>query len=112
MTSLADKIRKQLKAGKRPKEIAAMFGTSEPYVRAVRQRTTVEGFPRLMPAGPPEVGSVPGDEIATAITRCAGSVADSVATAESIDSCEGRTIRYADSIFIDRRASVTMVRPV
>jgi hypothetical protein len=34
MTSLADKIRKQLKAGKKPKEIAAMFGTSETYVRA------------------------------------------------------------------------------
>ena len=50
MTSLADKIRKQLKAGKKPKEIAAMFGTSETYVRAVRQRTTVEGFPRLTPA--------------------------------------------------------------
>jgi hypothetical protein len=50
MTSLADKIRKQLKAGKRPKEIAAMFGTSAPYVRAVRQRTTVEGFPRHTPA--------------------------------------------------------------
>ena len=50
MTSLADKIRKQLKAGKKPKEIAAMFGTSEPYVRAVRQRTTVEGFPRRTPA--------------------------------------------------------------
>ena len=50
MTSLADKMRKQLKAGKKPKEIAAMFGTSETYVRAVRQRTTVEGFPRLTPA--------------------------------------------------------------
>ena len=50
MTSLADKIRKQLKAGKKPKEIAAMLGTSEPYVRAVRQRTTVEGFPRFTPA--------------------------------------------------------------
>ena len=50
---------------------------------------------------------MPKDEIATAITRCAGSLADSVATAESIDSCEGRTIRYGDSsqIFIDRRAS-------
>jgi hypothetical protein len=46
MTSLAEKIRKQLKAGKKLKEIAAMFGTSETYVRAVRQRTTVEGFPR------------------------------------------------------------------
>ena len=50
MTSLVDKIRKQLKAGKKPKEIAVMFGTSETYVRAVRQRTTVEGFPRLTPA--------------------------------------------------------------
>ena len=50
MTSLADKIRKQLKAAKKPKEIAGMFGTSETYVRAVRQRTTVEGFPRLTPA--------------------------------------------------------------
>jgi len=50
MTSLADRIRKQLKASKKPKEIAAMFGTSETYVRAVRQRTTVEGFPRLTPA--------------------------------------------------------------
>ena len=44
MTSLADKIRGQLKVGKTPKEIAAMFGTSETYVRAVKQRTTVEGF--------------------------------------------------------------------
>ena len=46
MTSLADKIRGQLKVGKTPKEIAAMFGTSETYVRAVKQRTTVEGFPK------------------------------------------------------------------
>ena len=46
MTSLADKIRGQLKVGKTPKEIAAMFGTSESYVRAVRQRTGADGFPR------------------------------------------------------------------
>jgi len=50
MTSLANKIRRHLKAGKKPKEIAAMFGTSETYVRVVRQRTTVEGFPRHTPA--------------------------------------------------------------
>jgi site-specific recombinase XerD len=46
MTSLADKIRHQLKAGKTPKKIAAMFGTSQPYVRAVRRRTGTDGFPR------------------------------------------------------------------
>ena len=46
MTSLADKIRRQLKAGKTPKEIAARFGTSDSYVRAVRQRTGADGFPR------------------------------------------------------------------
>ena len=50
MTSLANKIRRHLKAGKKPKEIAEMFGTSETYVRVVRQRTTVEGFPRHTPA--------------------------------------------------------------
>jgi hypothetical protein len=50
MTSLADKIRKQLKAGKKPKEIAAMFGTSVTYVRVVRQRTSMDGFPRLTAA--------------------------------------------------------------
>jgi hypothetical protein len=50
MTSLADKIRKQLKAGKKPKEIAAMFGTSESYVRAVRQRTSADGFPKCTAA--------------------------------------------------------------
>jgi len=50
MTSLADRIRKQLKASKKPKEIAAMLGTSETYVRVVRQRTTVEGHPRHTPA--------------------------------------------------------------
>ena len=36
MISLAGKIRRQLKAGKNPKEIAAMFGTSASYVRMVR----------------------------------------------------------------------------
>ena len=46
MTSLSDKIRGQLKAGKTPKKIAAMFGTSKSYVRAVRQRTGADGFPR------------------------------------------------------------------
>ena len=46
MTSLADKIRGQLKAGKTPKRIAAMFGTSANYVRMVRQRTGADGFPR------------------------------------------------------------------
>jgi len=50
MTSLADKIRGQLKAGKTPKEIATMFGTSESYVRAVRQRTGADGFPRYTAA--------------------------------------------------------------
>jgi hypothetical protein len=32
MILLADKIRRQLKAGKTPMEIAAMFGTSASYV--------------------------------------------------------------------------------
>ena len=50
MTSLADKIRRQLKAGKTPKKIATMFGTSESYVRAVRQRTGADGFPRYTAA--------------------------------------------------------------
>jgi hypothetical protein len=50
MSSLADKIRKQLKAGKKPKEIAAMLRTGEAYVWVIRQRTTAEGFPRLTPA--------------------------------------------------------------
>jgi hypothetical protein len=34
------------------------------------------------------------DEIATAIARCAGCLADSVAIGESIDSGEGRAIHY------------------
>ena len=44
------------------------------------------------------------DEIATAIARCAGSLTDSVATGESIDSGEGRAIHYGGSrdIFFDR----------
>ena len=50
MTSLADKVRGQLKAGKTPKKIAAMFGTSESYVRAVRQRTGADGYPRYTAA--------------------------------------------------------------
>src|SRR5215471_13994940 len=50
MTSLADKIRGQLKAGKTPKEIAAMFGTSANYVRSVRQRTGADGFLRCTAA--------------------------------------------------------------
>lgn len=50
MISLADKIRRQLKAGKTPKEIAAMFGTSDSYVRVIRQRTGAEGLPRLTAA--------------------------------------------------------------
>jgi len=50
MTSLADKIRRQLKAGKTPKKIAAMFGTSETYVRVIRQRTGADGFPKLTAA--------------------------------------------------------------
>jgi hypothetical protein len=37
---------------------------------------------------------VPRDEIATAIARCAGCFADSVATGESVDSGEGRAIHY------------------
>ena len=37
------------------------------------------------------------DEIATAIARCAGCLADSVATGESIDSGEGRAIHYGGS---------------
>ena len=50
------------------------------------------------------VSSVPMDEIATAIARCAGCLADSVATGESIDSGEGRAIHYGGSskIFFDR----------
>jgi hypothetical protein len=47
MISLADKIRRQLKAGKTPKEIAAMFGTSDSYVRVVRQRTARMGYQGL-----------------------------------------------------------------
>ena len=50
MISLADKIRRQLKAGKTPKEIAAMFGTSDNYVRVVRQRTGADGLPKLTAA--------------------------------------------------------------
>ena len=40
---------------------------------------------------------MPQDEIATAIARCAGCLADSVATGESIDSGEGRAIHYGGS---------------
>jgi hypothetical protein len=40
---------------------------------------------------------VPQDEIATAIARCAGCLADSVVTGESIDSGEGRAIHYGGS---------------
>jgi hypothetical protein len=50
MISLADKIRRQLKAGKTPKEIAAMFGTSDCYVRVIKQRTGADGLPRLTAA--------------------------------------------------------------
>lgn len=50
MTSLADKIRGQLKVGKTPKEIAAMFGTSVSYVRVIRQRTDGDGLPPLTAA--------------------------------------------------------------
>ena len=44
------------------------------------------------------------DEIATAIARCAGCLADSVVTGESIDSGEGRAIHYGGSsrIFFER----------
>jgi len=47
---------------------------------------------------------VPMDEIATAIARCAGRLADSVATGESIDTGERRAIRYGGSSknFFDR----------
>jgi hypothetical protein len=50
MISPADKIRRQLKAGKTPKEIAAMFGTSDSYVRVIRQRTGADGLPRITAA--------------------------------------------------------------
>ena len=51
-----------------------------------------------------EVSDVPMDEIATAIARCAGCLADSVVAAESIDSGEGRAIHCGGSsqIFFDR----------
>jgi hypothetical protein len=44
------------------------------------------------------------DEIATAIARCAGWLADSVVTGESIDSGEGRATHYGGSsqIFFNR----------
>ena len=50
------------------------------------------------------VRNAAGDELATAIARCAGCLADSVATAESIDSGEGRAIHCGGSsqIFFDR----------
>src|SRR5215468_3798539 len=38
--------------------------------------------------------NVPRDEIANAIARCAGRLADSVATGESIDLEDGRAIHY------------------
>ena len=44
------------------------------------------------------------DEIATAIARCAGCLADSVSTGESTDSGEGRAIHYgggSSKIFFD-----------
>ena len=46
----------------------------------------------------------PLDEIATAIARCAGCLAESVATGESIDKREGRAIHYGGSskIFFER----------
>ena len=49
---------------------------------------------------------VPVDEIATAIARCAGCLADSVVTGERIDRGEGRAIHYGGSnqIFFDRSA--------
>jgi hypothetical protein len=50
MILLADKIRRQLKAGKTPKEIAAMFGTSASYVRVIKQRTGADWLPRLTAA--------------------------------------------------------------
>jgi hypothetical protein len=58
---------------------------------------------------------VPVDEIATAIARCAGCLADSVATEEIIYSGEGSTIHYdgaTSQLFFDRRVSATMLRPV
>jgi len=54
MISLADKIRRQLKAGQTPKEIAAKFGTSATYVRVVRQQAWM-GFLDL----PPPLGLTP-----------------------------------------------------
>jgi len=50
MISLAAKIRRQLKAGKTPKEIARMFGTSASYVRVIKQRTGADGLPRFTAA--------------------------------------------------------------
>ena len=50
---------------------------------------------------------VPEDEIATAIARCAGCLADSVATRESIDSGEGRAIHYGASSKIFRPFSMS-----
>ena len=50
MISLADKIRRQLKAGKTPKETARMFGTSASYVRVIKQRTSADWLPRLTAA--------------------------------------------------------------
>ena len=41
--------------------------------------------------------SVPRDEIATAIARCGGWLADSVVTGESIESGEGGAIHYGGS---------------
>ena len=51
-----------------------------------------------------EVSSGSMDEIATAIARCAGCLADSVATGESIDGGEGRAIHYGgiSKIFFGR----------
>jgi hypothetical protein len=49
--------------------------------------------PGFRPVSALAIGSlVPGDEIATAIARCAGYLADSVAIGERIDSGEGRAI--------------------
>jgi hypothetical protein len=44
--------------------------------------------------------SVPKNEIATAIARCAGCLADSVANGESIDCGEGRAINYGGGSMI------------
>jgi hypothetical protein len=53
---------------------------------------------------PKHIGSVPPDEIANAIARFAGCLADRVLPAESIESGEGRDIHFDGSsqIFLGR----------